>query len=518
MASGGRRSEDLGGMGESYFRLLAKDAQLVVNNSSDDQAGWDFEVEDSSPLAINYSNQSRPVYRIQVKATMGDSVSVPMSFSSLLSLIQYGGPAFVFFVKFGTNLMPESLRVVHIEQKQSLEILTSLRKREVKDRALKLNKSKYSLHFDSVEPLSTLSGAALRQYLESALGGSYLQYVQKKSKWLEEVESDSDLLHANIRFEGEADLQAMADCLLGYETPFNVTSAIYKAPFGIPDQEPVHSASFSSTTVWPNIDELPHGFVRLRTSAYGPVYEFKATFYSVPSSFPRKFAAVRIKTAIFDIIYRFDSQSQELRISDLFAEIFCASIVELRGFIRYMGEVVENKVTLVEIAMEDKERGSKPLRMTIETSATIPLEEYEQVSEVAERLFLRLSSLGLANELIRPVDIFDIRRTGFLAHVGSEYDPVFSFEFYCDIGAVVSEPDVTVFNFYVRLERKTLVCFAAFYGKVREVCETRLRGDFFRSEYLGEIVVPEDEDIEEAQESYTNSLKAKLRNKGLVVI
>ena len=518
MASGVRRSEDLGGMGESYFRLLAKDAQLVVNNSSDDQAGWDFEVEDSSPLAINYSNQSRPVYRIQVKATMGDGVSVPMSFSSLLSLIQYGGPAFVFLIKFGTNLMPESLRVVHIQQAQALEILTSLRRREVSNKSLKLNKAKYSLRFDGLEPLSTLSGSALRQYLEGALGGPYLHYVQKKAKWLGKIESDSDLLHANIRFEGEADLQAMADCLLGYETPFNVTSAIYKAPLGIPDQEPVHSASFSSTTVWPNIDELPHGFVRLRTSAYGPVYEFKATFYSVPSSFPRKFAAVRIKTAIFDIIYRFDSQSQELRISDLFAEKFCASITELRGFIRYMGEVVDNKVTLVEIAVEDEEVGSKPLRLTIETSATIPHEEYEPVSEVAERLFLRLSSLGLANELMRPVDIFDVQRTGFLAHVGSEYDPAFSFEFSCDIGAVISEPDVTVFNFYVKLERKTLVCFAAFYGRVREVCATRLHGDFFRSEYLGEIVVPEGEDIEAAQESYANSLKAKLKKKGLVVI
>lgn len=518
MGSGVRRSEDLGGMGESYFRLLAKDAQLVVNNSSDDQAGWDFEVEDSSPLAINYSNQSRPVYRIQVKATMGDGVSVSMSFSSLLSLIQYGGPAFVFLIKFGTNLMPESLRVVHIDQAQALKILTSLRSREVSNKSLKLNKAKYSLRFDGLEPFSTLSGSALRRYLEGALGGTYLHYVQKKAEWLGRIESDSALLHANIRFEGEADLQAMADCLLGYETPFNITSAIYKAPLGIPDQEPVHSAGFSSTTIRPDIDMLPRGFVRLRTSAYGPVYEFKATFYSVPSSFPRKFAAVRVNTAIFDIVYRFDNQSQEFRVSDLFAERFCASITELRGFIRYMGEVVENKVTLVELAMENDEGSSKSLRLTIETSANIPREEYDPVSEVAERLFLRLSSLGLASELMRPVDIFDVRRTGFLAHVGSNYNPVYSFEFSRDVEGVVSETDVTVFNFDVKLERKTLVCFAAFYGKVREVCATRLHGDFFRSEYLGEIVIPEGEDIEAAQKFYANSLKEKLKKKGLVVI
>lgn len=518
MASDVRRSEDLGGMGESYFRLLAKDAQLVVNCSSDDQAGWDFEVEDSSPLAINYSNQSRPVYRIQVKATMGDGKSVPMTFSSLLSLIQYGGPAFVVLIKFGTNLMPESLRIVHIEQGQAIKILTSLRTREVSNKSLKLNKAKYSLRFDSQAPTPIQSGSTLRHYLEGALGGPYLHYVEKKAKWLGKIESESNLLHANIRFEGEADIQAMADCLLGYETPFNITSAIYKAPLGIPDEEPTHPEIFSSTTVWPNVDKLPRGFVRLRSSAYGSVYEFKATFYSTPSSFPQKFSAVRVKTAIFDIIYRFGSQSQELRIADLFAEEFCASITELRGFVRYLGEVVENKLALAEIVVESEVGGIKPLRLTLETCASIPHDEYESISEVAERLFLRLSSLGLANELMRPVDIFDVQRTGFLAHVGSEYNPPFSFAFFCDTGTVVSDPDVTVFNFLVKLERKTLVCFAAFYGKVREVCATQLHGDFFRSEYLGEIVVPDGENIEEVQEPYANSLKAKLRRKGLVVL
>lgn len=451
MASGVRRSEDLGGMGESFFRLLAKDAQLVVNDSSDDQAGWDFEVEDSSPLVINYSNQSRPVYRIQVKATMGDGVSLPMSFSSLLSLIQYGGPAFVIFIRFGANLMPESLRIVHIEEKLALEILASLRKREVSKKTLKLNKAKYSLRFDSFEPLTALTGSELRRYLDHSLGGSYLGYVQEKIKWLGAVESSGDLLHATFQFEGEADLQGMADCLLGYKTNFNMASEIYKAPLGIPDQEPIHSLGFSSTTVWPNADKLPHGFVRLRTSAYGAVYEFKATFYSVPSSFPQKFAAVRIKTSVFDIVYRFGSHRQELTVSDLASEKFCASIAELRGFVRYMGEVAESKVTLLEIEMVDEAGDSKPLCLTIETSAIFSYEKYEVVSEVAELLFLRLSSLGLANALMRPVDIFDVLRTGFLSHVGSLYDPPYSFEFSSDIETVVSQLDVVVFYLYVEL-------------------------------------------------------------------
>lgn len=180
MASSIRRSEDLGGMGESYFRLLAKDAGLVANASSDDKAGWDFEVEDSNPLEINYTNQSRPVYRVQVKATMSANSSVAMSFSSLLSLIQYGGPAFVFLIKFGKNLLPKAVYVAHIDEKRAIEILIALRKKEVSNKTLQLNKAKFSLRFDPIPSSPITIGAELRQYLEESLGENHLNYLDCK--------------------------------------------------------------------------------------------------------------------------------------------------------------------------------------------------------------------------------------------------------------------------------------------------------------------------------------------------
>ena len=142
-----RRPEDLGGMGESFFRMLTKDAGLVANSSSDDKAGWDFEVEAPSSLAVNYSSQSKPVYRVQVKATMGNSLSVTMTYSNLLSLIQFGGPAFIFLVRFGKNLMPESCYLLHIDEARTLELLTLLRKRQVANARLALNKAKAAVSF-----------------------------------------------------------------------------------------------------------------------------------------------------------------------------------------------------------------------------------------------------------------------------------------------------------------------------------------------------------------------------------
>lgn len=87
-------------MGQHYLALLAKSAGLVANASHDDKAGWDLELEPASPTTIDYGSHSKPIYRIQVKSTRGTSRSVAMSFSSLVSLIRFPGPSFLFFIRF----------------------------------------------------------------------------------------------------------------------------------------------------------------------------------------------------------------------------------------------------------------------------------------------------------------------------------------------------------------------------------------------------------------------------------
>lgn len=307
----------------------------------------------------------------------------------------------------------------------------------------------------------------------------------------------------------------MADCFLGYETPFNVTSVMFRAPLGIPDQELIHPTEFSPTTVKPIIEELPRALVRLRTSPYGPIYEFKATLYSVPVSFPEKFAAVRIHTALFDIIYKYQDQSVEFKVGDLFDEKLKASISETRGLVRYIGEAFESHNTLLEITMDNEE---KSLKLSFETRASVPTDDFREVSEATESLFFKLSALGLSNETMRPADIFDKRRRiNFLQHIGSTYDPPFSFEF-CTDDEITSDADVTVFNSPIKLEGKTVVFFAAFYGSVKKIGSGKLYGTFLRSEYLGEIVVPADADIDHLQRLYGKKFKNALRKRGLVVL
>jgi hypothetical protein len=510
-----RRPEDLGGMGESYFRLLAKDAGLVANAATDDKAGWDFEVELPNPRKVDYSNQSRPVYRVQVKATMGNDSAVSLTFSSLLSLVQYGGPAYILLLRFGDDLLPKAAYLHHIDENLSTEILTSLRRREVSDPTMKLNKAKMTLRFEPSTELRPLSGGELSRRLEAALGSTYWNYLDSKTKWLRQIEEDSTRWRFNIRFEDEEAVRAMAECFLGYEEPFNVSSIGYMAPLGIPDEELVHPQDFRPTTVKPIEEALPRALIRLSTSAYGPTYEFKAILYSVPTPVPLKFAAMRIHTAMFDIIYRHATQALEFRAVNLTDDALRAPANEFRGFVKYMGEARASDTTFIQVITTDS---SAPLSLSLNTHSVGVSEDFEDIQALVEALYLKLSSLNLSTELVRPADIFDRRsHLEFLQHAGGSYEPPLSFEFQTD-DDVSQSAQVVVFNSPINLEGKTVLCFAAFYGTVEVLGGGTLRGNFTRSEYLGEIVVPTEADIYAARKLYGDKLQEALRKRGFEVL
>lgn len=510
-----RRPEDLGGMGESYFRLLAKDAGLVANASSDDKSGWDFEVEIPSPLVANYSSQSKPVYRVQVKATMGDTAVVSMTFSSLVSLIQFGGPAFLFLVRFGRDLVPTSAHLLHLDQATALEILKSLRKREVANPGIKLNKVKMTVKFAVATRLDALNGTELRRRLEEALKGTYLSYIESKIGWLRDIEIDSVRWRFNIRFRNEKDMQGMADCFLGYETPFEVSSVSYLAPMGIPDEGTEPPENFYATTIKPIEEDLPRTIVRLRTTEYGPKYEFKGVLYSVPSHLPRQFAAIRIQTALFDIILRLEPPEIKFRPADLEDDRLKAPLSEVFNLFEYLANTLIHKETYLEVSCND---GTPPLNLILGSShVTIP-EDFEEIHAALRATFLKLSTLGLSDSIMRPSNLF-IQRTyyDFLRHVGHVYEPKLSFEFQTD-GEPKANADVTIFNAPIKFEGKTVVFFAAFFGTVDFLENSRVLGTFDRSEYLGEMIVPAESDLKTIIKVHSEKLQHLLQKKGHVVL
>ena len=509
------RPEDLGGMGEGFFRLIAKAAGFVVNAAYDDKAGWDFVVEGPSPLTIDYSSQSRPVYRIQVKSTRGDPSSVTMTYSSLLSLIQFGGPAFVLLLHFSEGPTPDGARLLHLGEKCAVEILTALRRKQVSNKDMKLNKARLVVKLASDLILKTLSGPALRTALESSLGGTYLAYLQAKAQWLQKLEDDSTRWRATIHLEDEEAIRAMADCFLGYQRPFNVAGRFFFAPMGVPDAGLELPTEFRPTTVKPIVEKLPRATVSLRTSEYGAKYDFRATVYSVPQHLPKQFSAVRLRTALFDIVYRSEMNRIEFSSANLADRSVKASIKEFRNLTAYMAEAMERSDTYLQVQLDSD---GATLTLPLGTQAPGVPENFNEVRAALEATYLKLAALGLADELMTPADL--IEQTGrfqLLQHAGSTYEPPLTFDF--DANEVSDGPcDAVVFQAPITLERFTVVVFAAFFGVVERLGSAGFRGTFTKSEYLGEVIVPSDKDWQDVARPHSEELQARLRKRGIAVL
>ena len=315
--------------------------------------------------------------------------------------------------------------------------------------------------------------------------------------------------------ENDEAIQGIADCFLGYERPFNVSSVMYLAPMGIPDKAPEHSKSFMPTTIKPVEKDLPKAIVRLSTAEYSPKYEFKAALYKVPDHFPKRYAAMRIRTDLFDIVYRMESRAIEFKPVNLADDTLKVSIKELRNFIEYIAETIEQDSTYIEVAPSD---GTSPLKIKLGTNVVTVPEDFEELRTALNATFLKLASLGLADEVMHPSHLFTRRgHFEFLLHIGKVYEPPILIEFQTD-EEVQACAEVTIFNSPIELEGKTLLLFAAFYGKVEQLGGGKLLGTFTRSEYLGELIVPGESDLQCVCKTHGQILEKSLRSRGLVVL
>lgn len=159
---------------------------------------------------------------------------------------------------------------------------------------IQINKARHTLKFSAATILTPLGGAALRSRLELCLTRGYLAYLEDKTAWIQQLELDSQRLFANIRVEGEANVRAMAESFLGYETPFQLRSKTYQAPMGIPGED-VEPTVEHPTTIRPQESELPTGTLTLRASSYGAKYDFRVKVYATPQGLPDAVRGMRFR-------------------------------------------------------------------------------------------------------------------------------------------------------------------------------------------------------------------------------
>jgi len=504
------RPEDLGSMGENFFNTLCKSVGFVANSSkSDDKGGWDFEVEHRRTTEINYSSQSYPVYRVQVKSTTGKN-QTKLTFGNLLKLIQYNGASFIVLIKYSKSITPDKAYIFHINKDFSKSILEEIRNKQLKSNNFALNRNEKIIKFSSENEIDPLDGVGLKKSFDKHIGPDYLKYVENKLKYLSNFEKEGKIRQFSWTFKNEQDIKSMANCFLGYEEKFKIDIKEYSAPFGIKDKIPISTFEDYNTTISPHHDKLPQTTIYFKTSKFGKQYEFTGTSYIAPEQLRAFSQRARTKCKLFDFIFDYKARSVSIETKDVFAENIEVEFKELYNFICFINDSINSKETFIKLVdCESK----KTAEVCIGTPGFDLPNNFEIIFSAMRSTYKKLCEFNIENSVISTRYLWDnIGRFNLFSIIGEKYDPDYVLEFESR-GNHKPEVDVVIFNSTIEFKDANLLTFVAFYGSVERVRDNILLGRFNKSELLGDFLFNDEDDCKELiktkSEYFTNSLVTK---------
>lgn len=511
------RPEDLGSMGECSFKSLCKSAGLIANKSDDDKGGWDYEIEHPRHKPINYSSHAYPVYRIQVKSTSSSSRQCRITYSNLLNLIQYHGAAFVVLLVYNDGIEPCNAYMCHVDKQLSLDILTDIRKKQLRSTDFKLNKRYKIMKFNDSHAIHPLAGSELVKAFDRNIGDDYLGYVERKAEYLRCFEKEGRKLEGTFIFKEKSELASFADCLLGFNNEFKIDYEIYNAPLGLRDQQPKCSNEGIVTTIHPNRNNIPNISVTLKNSQHGKEYKFSGKMYSLPSSIPSDLWATRIETSLFDIVLRYqDSGFSGFQLKNIFNSDIRVSFRELYNVLSYLKCSYKSEKTFIRLESDSAE---KPAEICLGKPITEIPADFSFIHEVIEATYLRIREHNLDEREVSTKDIIsNINHYHCISLANKSFKPEYRFDFE-DRNTKLASADAVIFNATIRFIDKSFVALVAFFGTINRGKENQFEGKFNRSQLLGEYIVsPDSNDKDPVLISEENKFRIELAGQGYAVL
>ncbi|OPY68941.1 MAG: hypothetical protein A4E57_01464 [Syntrophorhabdaceae bacterium PtaU1.Bin034] len=414
----GIRPEDLGAKGESFFRILCKDIGFVVNQADDDKKGWDYEIEPANRNIVDYSTQSHPVYRIQVKSTSTGKNSISIAYSNLFNLIKYNGASFIFFAKFSEGkLGAQSAFLFHVDESFARTIMKEVREKEVEDKSFALNKRKRTIKINKFQEIQPLNGTGLKTALERSVGNNYLAYAEQKIRYLKEFQKEGQKKQFTITLRSKSALEAMADCFLGYDQEFKTDTKSYNAPFGIPDRKPFSDIKNHASSIKPIHDQLPKTTVYLRTSKFGKQLEFNGVLYAVPKQLPRAFAKMRVATSLFDVLIDLGNMRFSINFQDIFNADLKVPLKELYQVLLFLEESQNGNETYVKLKSGQAEMPY--IKFGTPNLETLPAASHS-IFKAVEATYLKCCDLNVDQKIISTRSVLErLGHFQLLSFVGS---------------------------------------------------------------------------------------------------
>lgn len=509
------RSEDLGSMGESFFNTLCKSIGFIANSSkSDDKGGWDFEVEHRKTNNIDYSNQSYPVYRVQVKSTKGKN-QTKLTYSNLIKLIQYNGPSFIALLKYTDNISPEHIFLFHVDEVFSKAIWREVRKKEIELKNFALNKNEKTIRFNSKHKISPSNGSGLQKKIVKYIGSDYLGYVKSKLSYLSKFEREGERRQFVWSFKDKKELRSMANCFLGYNEKFKIDCKEFKAPFGVADKLPFSTINNLRTTIVPKEDNLAKTKVIFKFSKFGRQYEFLGKSYMVPEQLQQFSFSTRKECALFDFCLDDRNKSLLITSKDIFNEDIKVTFKELYNFICFLQDSTDCKevyIKLVDI------KSNKSVQVCLNPPNFSFPDDFQRIYDSICFAYKKLCELNLELREISTKFVWDnMGRFYLFSIVDKEFDPNFNISFRYE-GNDQPDADMVIFRSELDFGESKLVTFVAFFGTLTRVRKDMLLGSFNKSEFINDFLLTNDTSIEEFLETKSQEFEKAYIDRGFRIL
>jgi hypothetical protein len=298
-------ADEQGEKGQSRFREICADAQLVCNESTRDRTGWDFLVEFplANPQTVrSIDNRPAPISsHFQVKTLVQGRDQFKMRLSSAERLAREAKPTFIYVFKVNGSEFGESL-LLHVTDEILAKILRRLRQEHAAGNASTINQ-KYITFFASRYgmPLPP-TGDALRAAVEKACGTSLQEYMTRKSVQVRQLGFEPRPYKGTLRFIGLRDLDEIAETFLGLRRDVEVDLLnASETRFGIALPLPELTGKNLTISIDPSPIDSCTIIVRHKMLELPTIFDAEVFVPLIPH-FPREAFKVCLKSRLFSLL------------------------------------------------------------------------------------------------------------------------------------------------------------------------------------------------------------------------
>ncbi|UUZ72720.1 hypothetical protein LP415_03620 [Polaromonas sp. P1(28)-8] len=228
--------DQLGEKGESRFKELCADAQLICNRSDRDRTGWDFIVEGDfdAPMGVSLDHRRSPLAcHIQVKTVSANTPAVRLKLNMAERLAKELKPSFICMIVVNGQLDVDCVYLLHMSEIRLEAVLKRLRKHSATSAPVdRLNKSSITFTPTSGERIDP-TGSGLRQALQKACGVDMVAYAENKQKQLKRLGYKGAAYEVTISMPALGSKE-MGDIFLGLKKQVDASNfEIFETRFGI---------------------------------------------------------------------------------------------------------------------------------------------------------------------------------------------------------------------------------------------------------------------------------------------